>query len=107
ALEAAARDQGDVCLVELAPLADPALLPSPVAAGLGVSLPADADPVDALARAAAELAAGLLARCAGLRVLATSREPLHIDGEVAWRAPSLSLPAEDDDPRASEAVRLF
>jgi predicted ATPase/DNA-binding SARP family transcriptional activator len=126
ALEAAAREQGEVCLVELAPLADAALLPSPVAAALGVSLPTDADPVDALARAigphelllvldncehlvnaAAELAAGLLARCPGLRILATSREPLHIDGEVAWRAPSLSLPADEDDLRASEAVRLF
>ncbi len=126
ALEAAAREAGEVRLVELAPLADPALLPSPVAAGLGVSLPSDADPVEALARAigtrelllvldncehlvnaAAELAAGLLARCPGLRILATSREPLHIDGEIAWRAPSLSLPADDNDLLTSEAVRLF
>jgi predicted ATPase/DNA-binding SARP family transcriptional activator len=126
ALEAAARQQGNACLVELAPLADPALLCSPVAAALGVSVPTDADPVEALANAigtrelllvldncehlinpAAELAAGLLPRCPGLRILATSREPLHIDGEVAWRAPSLSLPGEDEDPRASEAVRLF
>jgi predicted ATPase len=126
ALEAATRTAGEVVLVELAPLADAALLPSPVAGGLGVSLPTDAEPIEALARAigtrelllvldncehlvnaAAELAAGLLARCPGLHILATSREPLHIDGEVAWRAPSLSLPAEDDDPRSSEAVSLF
>jgi predicted ATPase/DNA-binding SARP family transcriptional activator len=126
ALEAAARREGEVRLVELAPLADPALLPSAVAVGLGVSLPTDADPIEALARAigtrelllvldncehlvnaAAELAAGLLARCPGLHILATSREPLHIDGEVAWRAPSLSLPGDDDDPRSSEAVSLF
>jgi predicted ATPase/DNA-binding SARP family transcriptional activator len=126
ALEAAAREQGEVRLVELAPLADAALVASPVAAGLGVALPPDADPIDALARAigqrelllvldncehlvnaAAALAAGLLGRCAGLRILATSREALHIDGEVAWRAPSLSLPTGDDDPAASEAVSLF
>jgi predicted ATPase/DNA-binding SARP family transcriptional activator len=126
ALEAASREAGEVVLVELAPLADAALLPSPVAGGLGVSLPTDAEPIEALARAigtrelllvldncehlvnaAAELAAGLLARCPGLHILATSREPLHIDGEVAWRAPSLSLPGEDDDPRSSEAVSLF
>jgi len=126
ALEAAARQQGEVRLVELAPLADPALVASPVATGLGVALPTDADPIEALARAigarelllvfdncehlvaaAAELTAGLLARCPALRILATSREALHIDGEVAWRAPSLSLPADHSDPRASEAVRLF
>jgi predicted ATPase len=65
------------------------------------------DNCEHLVTAAAKLAAGLLARCPGLRILATSREPLHIDGEVAWRAPSLSLPAEDCDPFESEAVRLF
>jgi predicted ATPase len=91
-----------------------------------VSLPTETDAVEALARAigaselllvldncehlvsaAAELTAALLARCPGLHVLATSREPLHIDGEVAWRVPSLSLSADDDDPRTSEAVHLF
>jgi predicted ATPase/DNA-binding SARP family transcriptional activator len=126
ALEAAGRQAGDVCLAELAPLADPALIPAPIAAGLGVSLPSDADAVEGLVRAigardlllvldncehlvaaAAELTAALLARCPGLRILATSREPLHIAGEVAWRAPSLSLPAGDTDPLASEAVSLF
>src|SRR5205085_1376485 len=126
ALEAAARQDGEVRLVELAPLADPALIASPVAAGLGLALPSDADPVESLARAigardlllvldncehlvtaAAELAAGLLARCPGLRILATSREALHIDGEVAWRAPSLALPAGEEAPLASEAVSLF
>jgi predicted ATPase len=43
-------------------------------------------------------------------VLATSRERLRMDGEVAWRVPSLSLPEAGGD-RAdldrSEAVRLF
>jgi predicted ATPase/DNA-binding SARP family transcriptional activator len=126
ALEAAAREPGDVRLSELAPLGDPALLPAQVAAGIGVVLPSDADPVEGLERAigerplmlvldncehlvaaAAELAAALLARCPALRILATSREPLHIAGEIAWRAPSLSLPAGDGDPLASEAVGLF
>jgi predicted ATPase/DNA-binding SARP family transcriptional activator len=126
ALEAGTREPGEVRLAELAPLADPALLPTTVAAGLGVRLPSDADPVEGLIRAigehelllvldncehvvaaAAELAAAVLARCPGLRILATSREPLHIAGEVAWRAPSLSLPAADSDPLASEAVSLF
>lgn len=126
ALELAARRDGEARLVELAPLADPALVASHVAAALGLALPVDADPADALARAIgarelllvldncehlvgaiAALAAALLARCPGLRVLATSREPLHVGGEVAWPAPSLSLPAADGDPLASEAVALF
>ena len=48
--------------------------------------------------ACARLVEGLLATCPNLRVLATSREPLHIAGEVNWRVPSLSPP---------EAERLF
>ena len=126
ALETATRERGDVRLAELAPLADAALLPAAVASGLGVPLPSDADPVDGLIRAigerelllvldncehlvaaAAGLAGTLLARCPGLRILATSREPLHITGEIAWRAPSLSLPVGDEHPLTSEAVSLF
>jgi non-specific serine/threonine protein kinase len=34
----------------------------------------------------------LLQACPGVRILATSREPLHIGGEVAWRVPSLGVP---------------
>jgi hypothetical protein len=34
----------------------------------------------------------LLERCAGVAVLATSREPLRLPGEVVWRVPSLELP---------------
>ena len=41
----------------------------------------------------------LLGRCRNLKVLATSREPLGVAGEVSWRVPSLSV---DDD-----AVALF
>jgi predicted ATPase/DNA-binding CsgD family transcriptional regulator len=54
----------------------------------------------------------LLRRCAGLRVLATSRQPLGLDGETVWQTPPLSLPESDaHDPvaavSASEAGRLF
>jgi predicted ATPase len=35
--------------------------------------------------AAAELAAALLTACASVRILATSREPLGLDGETVWR----------------------
>jgi non-specific serine/threonine protein kinase len=34
---------------------------------------------------AAELAADLLTSCAGVRILATSREPLDVNGETIWR----------------------
>ena len=46
--------------------------------------------------ACARLAEDLLRAGPGVRVVATSREPLHCEGEVAWRVPSLA-----------EAGRLF
>ncbi|MBA2770083.1 MAG: hypothetical protein H0U35_13340 [Sporichthyaceae bacterium] len=46
----------------------------------------------------AELAATLLGSCAGLRILATSREPLGVDGETVWRLEPLA---------PDEAHRLF
>jgi predicted ATPase/DNA-binding SARP family transcriptional activator/thioesterase domain-containing protein len=53
----------------------------------------------------------LLRAAPGLRVLATSREPLGIPGEVRWEVPPLALPDEAAvDPAAlaaSSAVRLF
>jgi predicted ATPase len=48
--------------------------------------------------ATAQLVDALLHGAPGLHVLATSREPLGVPGEVAWRVPSL-----DDDA----AVELF
>ena len=50
----------------------------------------------------ADLVDALLDRCASLTILTTSREPLAVDGEQVWRAPSLST-----DGNESEAVRLF
>jgi predicted ATPase/DNA-binding CsgD family transcriptional regulator len=59
--------------------------------------------------ACAELAQRLLDGCPMLQILATSREPLDIPGEIVWRVPRLSLPATDELPhaRASAAVQLF
>ncbi len=60
---------------------------------------------------AARVVEGLLRGCPRLRVLATSRQPLRVTGEVVWRIAPLALPeGVGDDPRevaASEAVRLF
>lgn len=41
----------------------------------------------------------LLATCTHLTILATSREPLSVPGELSWRVPSLSV--------ADEAIELF
>ena len=48
--------------------------------------------------------------CSNLVVLATSREPLGVAGEVTWRVPSLSVPAPDatiDGLGGYDAVALF
>ncbi|MEU8227877.1 BTAD domain-containing putative transcriptional regulator [Kribbella sp. NPDC048915] len=52
----------------------------------------------------------LLAAAPGLRVLATSREPLGLAGEVVWSVPPLSVPppsAGVDEVSQSSAARLF
>ncbi|MBB2910653.1 putative ATPase/DNA-binding SARP family transcriptional activator [Streptosporangium becharense] len=60
--------------------------------------------------AVATLAGTLLGRCPGLRVLATGREPLRIDGETLHPVLPLELPepgATAERARACAAVRLF
>jgi non-specific serine/threonine protein kinase len=135
ALEVAAEVLGEypngVWFVELAPLADSALVPQAVASTLGVrEAPGQAlvdgltdylgaktvllllDNCEHLIEATAQLADRLLRACPGLRVLATSREPLNMGGETAWRVPSLALPEFQPPPPLErltqyEAVRLF
>jgi len=55
----------------------------------------------------ARVAEALASRCPAVTVLATSREPMRIDGETDWRVPSLSLPTREGDGAGSDAVRLF
>ncbi|GLZ13224.1 SARP family transcriptional regulator [Actinomadura sp. NBRC 104425] len=126
--------------VELAPIVDPAEVPSAVLGALGMretqligaanrllSEPGDAldRPVAALARkrllllldncehvldAAARLADRVLAHCPGVRVLATSREPLGITGETLWPVPPLEPPPADAcaaEAMTYPAVRLL
>jgi predicted ATPase/DNA-binding SARP family transcriptional activator len=60
--------------------------------------------------AAAGFADRLLGECRRLRILATSREPLGITGEVLWQVEPLALPAAGADPfevGSSPAVRLL
>jgi predicted ATPase len=120
-----------VWLVELAALTDPALVPQtvaavfgmreaphvPIATALATSLQARRlllviDNCEHLLDACARLADALLRACPELRVLATSREALGITGELAWRVPSLPVPAPSELPPFAElqqnpAVRLF
>ena len=59
---------------------------------------------------AASAVDGLLADAPRIRVLATSRAPLHVAGEQEFGVPPFSVPAPASDPvtlEASDAVRLF
>ena len=120
-----------VALVELAPLTDPDLVPQSTAFALGLSdrsgrslvetltdylrprnLLLVLDNCEHLIDASARLAKVLLESCPELRILATSREALGVDGETAWRVPSLSLPESGqslaaEDLTRYEAVALF
>lgn len=120
-----------VWLVDLAPVANPALVVQSMASTLCLreqpgstilqTLIAHLQPRRSLlildncehvVEACARLAEELLHACPSLKVLATSREALNVGGEIAWRVPSLSLPEVDrgfttDGLAKSEAVRLF
>ncbi|AJC52925.1 BTAD domain-containing putative transcriptional regulator [Streptomyces sp. 769] len=68
------------------------------------------DNCEHLIDAVAHLISALLTRCAGLRVLATSREPLAIDGEMLVPLGPLTLPAPHADveqARRTASVLLF
>jgi non-specific serine/threonine protein kinase len=68
------------------------------------------DNCEHLLQACAALADGLLRACPKLRVLATSREPLGIAGEVVYRVPTLAVPEPGgtvDELAQTDAVRLF
>jgi predicted ATPase/DNA-binding CsgD family transcriptional regulator len=118
-------------LAELADTPDPGLVPGRVAAVLGIREELDRPLAETLAEAlrsrrlllildtcehvvdsCAALVQRLLAACPGLRVIATSREPLRVRGETVWRVPPLELPGPADhlgvaELARHEAIRLF
>ncbi len=120
-----------VWFVELAPLADPALVPQSVALVFGLeeessrpfieilkdylrekSMLLLLDNCEHLTSACAELADTLLHAAPQLKILASSREALGIAGELAWHVPSLTVPDVKHLPPLEqlaqyEAVKLF
>lgn len=123
--------QDGVWWIDLAPLTDPSSVVAQLANALSVkdqplqspetalvnalkrkSLLLLLDNCEHLVSACAQLADQLLRESSGITILATSREPLGIPGEISWRVPSLSLPDEPELPsiealKSFEAVRLF
>src|ERR1700761_7739090 len=50
----------------------------------------------------------VLRRCPSVAILATSRSPLDVEGELVWPVPSLSMQKRDvGEAGASDAARLF
>ncbi len=118
-----------VWFADLAPLQDPDLVAATVAHVLGIRADPGRSMIDTVVEAVgqrsllllldncehvidacAKLADALLRNCPNIALLATSREPLGIDGECVHRVPSMDTPADGDDIDAignTEAVRLF
>jgi predicted ATPase/DNA-binding winged helix-turn-helix (wHTH) protein len=117
-------------LVELAPLTDPALVPSSAAATLALGLASDASSAETVARAiadknillildncehlidaTAQMAETIIRLCPQATVLATSREALRVDGEYVYRVPPLDVPPSDQiestDLLSHSAIELF
>lgn len=119
------------CLVDLSALTDPGLVAQAVADAVMVreepNRPITAsltehlrdqqrllvlDNCEHLIATCAQVCELLLTGSRELRILATSREPLHVPGEVAWRVPGLQVPLPQDDLQIDQltqyaAVQLF
>lgn len=120
-----------VWLVELAPLRTPELVLDTIAKAVAAPDVTSVSPIEVLAAVlshrrllllldncehllaeCAHVVADLLARCPSVAVLATSREPLTINGEAVLRVPPLRLPdrtqaIEHDHLLDYDGVRLF
>jgi predicted ATPase/DNA-binding SARP family transcriptional activator len=123
---------GGTVFVDLAAVSEPAHVPAAVAAAIGVgrgsggaagtpSSPLQLieaycrarppllllDNCEHLIGAAARFAEHILRAAPQVTVLATSREPLGLPGEVCWAIPGLALPKAGDSGWDFDAVRLF
>ena len=130
ATDAADHFADGVVWVDLAAITDPGLVPAAVATALAVTDTADRSIIESLVgdlrskhllllvdncehllHAAGDLVATLLGACPAVQVLATSRAPLHIQGEQEFSVPPLALPrsgsARTDDLAQVASVALF
>ena len=119
-----------VFLAELGPLSGPELVPATVASALGLTHVAGTVSLEGVAGAigtkklllmidncehvietAAAMAATLLRASPGASLIATSREPLRVSGELVYWVPPLEVPTQDDENMGDVfrhgAVRLF
>jgi non-specific serine/threonine protein kinase len=122
------RFRDGVIVVELAAVHETNMVADALARAIGIRPESDAelsmlgrrlrdrhlllvvDNCEHLVAAVAETVASLLRECAEISVLATSREPLNVEGETLWRVPPLSLPEPVDSPHlmlSADAVRFF
>ena len=118
AAQIAAQFDGGVSFVDLAPVTDPDVVPVAMSQALHVPGQSGGSAMETLLRfvgdrrvlvvldncehlldACAELIATVLGACPRLTILATSREPVGVPGELTWRVPPLSL--------TNEAIELF
>ncbi|SDH81746.1 ATP-binding protein [Nonomuraea jiangxiensis] len=114
---------GGVWYVDLSTLTDPSLLPQTVSAAMGLpdmsTTSRTETPIDYLAGrqgllvldncehlvdGCAHLARTLLRASEGLRILATSRQPLGLEGEQIFQVPPLTVPLE---PSAGEPAEVL
>ncbi len=117
-----------VCWVDLAPLADPNLLPQAIAKAINAGEPTGRplldyildllpsknmllvlDNCEHLALACAEFAHDVLCDAPHVRILATSREPLAVMGEMLYPVLPLALPPKSQltDIGRYDSIRLF
>jgi predicted ATPase/DNA-binding winged helix-turn-helix (wHTH) protein len=117
----AAESLGAVCFVDLGPLSDPALLPLSLANALGLTVESDAlisliaflrerrillilDGCEHVIEAAATIADQIMRSAPQVHILATSREPIRVEGEHVHRLSPLGYPDEDSGLTAEHAL---
>ncbi len=122
------RFDGEVWFVELVSLSDPGLIPTAVAAALGLKLGGEISPAavaqaiavrrmllvldncEHLIDSAAQFVETMVRTCPSVTILATSREVLRVEGECVHRVPPLDVPVGPEVTREAlghSAVQLF
>jgi predicted ATPase len=119
-----------VWFVDLAPISDPDQAPLTALNALGIRQQPNSSPLESLLvilksqnaliifdncehliDAMAKLVEQISHRCPRVTIVATSREPLGVEGEKIYRVRSMSLPSKDvdnfGDLEGSDAVELF